>query len=100
MWFRTACWITVAVLFCNWIILAMIMIFKCRPVALGYDIRLRASTDSGYCIDSAQLYMANAGINILTDVALFVLPIPMISRLTLPTAQKIGAILIFAVASL
>ncbi|GKT73773.1 integral membrane protein [Colletotrichum tofieldiae] len=43
--------------------------------------------------------MATAVSNIITDVMLFVLPMPMIFNLRMKMAQKIGAVFIFAIGS-
>ncbi|KAI5284657.1 hypothetical protein KEM54_001165, partial [Ascosphaera aggregata] len=71
-----------------------------RPVRLGYDVWLRKQAENARCIDPARLYLTIAGMNILTDFALFVLPVPMILKLRLSKAQKAGAIIIFAIGSL
>ncbi|KAF9876583.1 integral membrane protein (Pth11) [Colletotrichum karsti] len=54
----------------------------------------------GSCLDVGVLYIATAVSNIITDVMLFILPLPMIFNLRMKMAQKIGAMLIFAVGSI
>jgi hypothetical protein len=47
-----------------------------------------------------KFYSTNAGINIITDFALIILPIPVIRSLNLGRRQKIALISIFAVGGL
>lgn len=54
----------------------------------------------GSCINRPGLYIATAVANIVSDLVLFVLPIPMVIGLQIPLKQKIGLSLIFAVGSL
>ena len=44
--------------------------------------------------------MGQASVNMITDVLLMVMPIPMIWQLKLPTASRVGLVAIFAVGSL
>lgn len=68
----------------------------CTPVEKAYDITIR----DGSCINVGILYIATAVSNIITDILLFVLPIPMIVRLRMGVFQKVGAIVIFGIGSL
>ncbi|KAF1733463.1 hypothetical protein CRV24_007364 [Beauveria bassiana] len=71
------------------------MLFHCNPVRKAFDLRIQ----TGACLDTGILYMATAVSNILTDVMLFLLPTPMVLRLEMDRAQKMGAIAIFGIAS-
>ncbi|TDZ39514.1 Satratoxin biosynthesis SC1 cluster protein 4 [Colletotrichum trifolii] len=68
----------------------------CAPIRKAYDLR----TDGGTCLDADILYMAISAVNVITDVLLFVLPIPMIRSLRMGFAQKLGAMGMFAVGSI
>jgi hypothetical protein len=72
------------------------LIFACTPIRRNWDVTI---TD-GSCIDRTPLYMATAVLNMITDVLLLVLPIPMVIRLQMPRAQKAGLICIFGVGSM
>jgi hypothetical protein len=54
----------------------------------------------GRCIPKGFLWFFNAAMNILTDLCVLVLPIPVLSHLRLPRRQKIGVIFIFATGGL
>lgn len=53
----------------------------------------------GSCVDRTAVYICTAALGIATDVILLVMPIPMIVRLQMPSRQKVGLILLFAVGS-
>lgn len=59
-------------------------VFACRPVSKAWDISL-----SGSCIDQTAIFVALAVLNILSDIGLFILPIPVIFDLHISRAQKI-----------
>lgn len=70
-------------------------IFGCRPFKKGWDV----TVVEGSCIDRAVLYMCTAALGIASDLLLLIMPIPMIVRLQMPSRQKIGLIILFAVGS-
>ena len=70
-------------------------IWTCTPISAFWDTNPNAR-----CIDKKFLWFFNAAMNILTDVIILILPMPVLSALKLPSKQKIGLILIFAVGGL
>lgn len=72
------------------------MFFHCNPVRKAFDFQIA----HGSCLDAGALYMATAVSNIITDVILFLLPTPLVLRLEMDRAQKIGAIVIFGIGSM
>lgn len=75
-------------------IIASLLLFACKPIRAAWDPYEMAEGD---CIDTAALYIAIAIANIVSDVILFAIPIPMIVGLKMPLAQKVGAAAIFGV---
>jgi hypothetical protein len=65
------------------------------PVKRTWDI----SITEGSCIDRTPVFMATAVLNMATDILLLVLPIPMIMKLQMPRAQKLGVICAFGIGS-
>ncbi|KAB5583271.1 putative integral membrane protein [Coniochaeta sp. 2T2.1] len=59
-------------------------IFICFPVAGFWDLRVKAR-----CIPNYPQFYANAAGNIATDVAVLVMPFPLLKRLRLPRQQKV-----------
>ncbi|KAF1833323.1 hypothetical protein BDW02DRAFT_552717 [Decorospora gaudefroyi] len=70
--------------------------FACTPVKRNWDVTV---TEGSY-IDRTPLYMATAVLNMVTDILLLVLPMPMVFKLHMPRAQKAGLTCIFSVGSL
>nr|XP_036575727.1 uncharacterized protein CTRU02_14377 [Colletotrichum truncatum]KAF6782338.1 integral membrane protein [Colletotrichum truncatum] len=66
----------------------LVCIFQCSPVQAAYDITILAADKQ--CIDINAFYLANAAVNILTDLLTYTLPIPLVIKLQVPKQQKIG----------
>ena len=66
----------------------MACIFQCSPVRAAYDITIPATEKR--CININAFYLANAAVNILTDVLTYTLPLQLVARLRIPRRQKIG----------
>lgn len=68
-----------------------VQIFTCTPIAAFWD----KSIPNSKCIDNQVQWFSHAGINILTDVIVFVLPLPVIGKLNLAKGQKYSLLGIF-----
>lgn len=66
-------------------------IFSCTPISYFWDKNI-----SGRCISDLLIFYISAALNIVTDIGIFTLPLPMLAGLTLPLGQKIGLLGIFA----
>lgn len=69
------------------------LIFACDPIAKSWD----KSITEGSCVDQNALYIATAVCNSVTDIALLVVPIPMVMSLNMPLVQKIGLLFMFLI---
>ena len=69
-------------------------IFACVPVHAFW------TKEPARCIDQFAMWFTNAAINITTDFAIIILPMPVIRRLQLGNRQKSALIGIFAVGGL
>ncbi|CAD6444800.1 4d4500dc-d5f4-4f54-8bcd-c12e6fac5846 [Sclerotinia trifoliorum] len=85
---RWASGITLAVACVDGIVLTFVNAFQCKPVAAAW----RTDGD-GKCLSIITIYLASAPVNIITDLAILVLPIPVLTGMFLPQRQK--AILVF-----
>ncbi|KAF1844010.1 uncharacterized protein K460DRAFT_155831 [Cucurbitaria berberidis CBS 394.84] len=94
-WFRLCVYANMFLVVGYNIALVFPLIFTCTPFMKTFDVTITEGT----CINRTPLYMATAVLNMLTDVALLVLPIPMIVSLQMPKVQKAGLICIFGVGS-
>lgn len=92
-WFRMAVWISLGVVGVYTVVITTMLLFHCSPVHKAFN----PTVLEGGCIDIAILFIATAVSNIVTDVILFVLPIPMVLHLRMGIGQKIGAIIVFGI---
>lgn len=79
---------SIAIIFC--------LVFPCRPYRRAWD----ATITEGWCLDRPAIYVSTAVANIVTDLAILTLPIPMVIKLKIPLQQKVGLAGMFAVGSL
>lgn len=74
------------------LVLTLISAFQCRPVRAGYEEGVE-----GTCVDVVSLYLSSAPINILTDLAILLLPLPILTRLRMEFKQKCALVATFVV---
>ena len=67
-----------------------------KPIAKAWDPLIT----TGSCVNTDALYLWNGILNIVTDIAVLALPIPMLVHLQMPGKQKIGLVAMFTVGSL
>lgn len=72
------------------IALVFISIFNCIPIEGFWK-----KTTPAQCIPNLPLWYVNAGGNIITDVIIFALPIPIVWKLKMPGAQRLSLIAVF-----
>ncbi|KAI9846164.1 MAG: hypothetical protein M1837_004278 [Sclerophora amabilis] len=65
-------------------------IFQCVPIRRSWD-----KTTPGTCVSNAAQWFSFAIINIISDVIIIALPLPMIQQLHLPRNQKIALSIVF-----
>ena len=75
-----------------YIIAILLTIFECTPVKKSWEKQL-----PGTCINLQTFFFANAAFNVITDILVMVLPIPVIAQLQITRKQRIGLGLIFCV---
>ncbi|KAL3449871.1 hypothetical protein BJX65DRAFT_305885 [Aspergillus insuetus] len=63
--------------------------FQCRPIPRAWDTSIE-----GTCVNINVFYLANAALNILTDLLTYTLPIRVILKLQMPRKQKIALVFI------
>ena len=66
-------------------------VFQCSPVPYAWD----KSIYGGNCIDVASFYVCASIPNVVTDVAILLLPLPMIFKLHTNQSQKVGLSIVF-----
>jgi fucose permease len=91
--FKWSNWLTLAVVNIAGLALTLLNMFQCRPVgaALRYPTPANAK-----CTDIVTLYLSSAPVNIITDLAILFLPMPILTGMRLPKKQKIILIVTFS----
>lgn len=93
--FRQATYVLMGLVICNWIAFSLASTVQCQPVAYLWDKKIR----QGRCFD-VQLFYRMVNIpNIATDVAMLVLPMPMVWQLQTNTARKVGLMIVLLTGS-
>ncbi|RMJ25131.1 integral membrane protein [Aspergillus sp. HF37] len=90
--FRYACYIVMAIVaaYTTWAVVSGYV--NCVPVPRFWNRKI-----DGYCLSFEAVWFFNASMNIATDIALLVLPMPLLSALQLPRMQKFALMGVFAV---
>ncbi|RMD41091.1 hypothetical protein DV735_g4055, partial [Chaetothyriales sp. CBS 134920] len=91
--FKWLNWCTLAVVNLAGLGLTLYNILQCMPVSAGYTY---PRPDTATCTDIVTLYLSSSPVNIITDVAILLLPIPILTGLRLPRKQKIILIVTFS----
>ncbi|KAI0007137.1 hypothetical protein F4779DRAFT_525316 [Xylariaceae sp. FL0662B] len=68
------------------------LLFACTPVQKSWDITLT----TGSCLDRPSIYVSQVAFGTVSDVLLFIIPIPMVVQLRITRAQKVGILGVFA----
>lgn len=89
---RIASYVTLGVVNVAGVVLTFLNVFQCSPVPAAY---MGVNTNSK-CISIVTLYLCSAPVNIITDLAILVLPIPVLTGMRLPQRQKTILVLTFA----
>lgn len=84
---------TLAVVNVAGLALTLLNIFQCRPVGAAFDDPIKPSAK---CIDIVTLYLSSAPVNIITDLAILFLPMPILTSMRLPRNEKLILIITFS----
>ena len=92
-----ACWWVLFVLSASMIVWIIPGIFQCRPIAFFWD----QTISGGTCpVDRIPFFVSTSIINILSDISILVLPLPVLSKLQMGKSKKIGLIGLFLLGGL
>lgn len=83
--FRTAVYVMIFVAASFGIGSIMSAALQCIPISMLWD-----TTVEGSCININTFYFANSALNIITDMIIYILPIPILWKLQLPVIQRVG----------
>lgn len=94
--FRIVCYLLAAVLVANWIGTTVAGLLICRPLRYLWD----HSIPGGHCFDINAWFRWASLVNIVTDVVMLILPLPVIWVLHTSKNVKIGLTITFATGSM
>ena len=69
-------------------------IFTCSPINYFWT---RAVNGPGHCFDTVLFYNFNGGLNVLTDLILLSIPVPIVLNLKLAKRERAGILFIFLI---
>lgn len=90
---RNICYATGVVIVCNWVAVIIAGLLSCRPLSYFW-------TGQGVCINIDAWLRWGGFANILTDVVMLILPMPVVWRLHASTRLKLGIFVTFLLGSL
>lgn len=91
--FRWSTIATLAVVNVAGLALTFLNILQCRPLGAAFDDPIKPMAK---CIDIVTLYLSSAPVNIITDLAILFLPMPILTSMRLPRNEKIILIITFS----
>ncbi|KAI5860238.1 MFS general substrate transporter [Durotheca rogersii] len=89
---RLASWLVLAIVNLAGTVLTLMNIFQCRPVQAAFD----PYPGPSYCIPLLTEFICTAPVNIVTDLAILALPLPVLTSMRLPPRQKVILVFTFA----
>lgn len=95
--FRRLCYAVMGLTAGYWISTLVRMFFLCQPFAATWDPSLLATIPGAHCVDLPAAYLSVSVTNLILDVIVFCLPLPMVWRLHLQNAKKLALTAIFAI---
>jgi fucose permease len=90
--FRWANWLILAIVNLAGIAFTLLNVFQCRPISAAF---LTPVPQQDHCEYIVTLYLSSAPVNIITDLAILFLPMPLLTSMRLPRKQKIILIITF-----
>ncbi|RGP73804.1 hypothetical protein FSPOR_1498 [Fusarium sporotrichioides] len=75
--------------------ITLVILFGCVPFEKSWDHTMLEGT----CVNRPAVYTCTAGLGILSDLILLVMPLPMVLRSQIPRRQKAGLVVLFAIGS-
>lgn len=92
---RITCYVTLLLLTAAGLYGIFAGLFICQPVRRFWRPEVH-----GHCFDADVLWLAGAGMNIVMDWTVWIIPMPVIGKLKLPRRQMIGVMAVFALGGL
>jgi hypothetical protein len=91
--FRFANYVTLFVVNAAGLALTLVNVFQCSPIGAAF---LSDIPSYAHCTDIVTLYLSSSPVNIITDLAMLFLPMPLLTKMRLPFKQKIILVITFS----
>ncbi|KAE8421934.1 hypothetical protein BDV36DRAFT_291750 [Aspergillus pseudocaelatus] len=91
--FRRFDFLCIGFLIVSFLVTTPMAIWQCRPLRAAWDYDI----DNARCLKIASVAYANASLNIITEVLILILPLPVLRTLHVPRRKKIALISVFSV---
>ncbi|CAG7927287.1 unnamed protein product [Penicillium olsonii] len=91
--FRYANYVTLFIVNAAGLALTLVNVFQCSPLGAVF---LSEIPDYAHCTDIVTLYLSSSPVNIITDIAILILPMPLLTKMRLPFKQKIILVITFS----
>ena len=91
--FKWACIGTLVAVNAGGLGLGLFTIFQCQPVSATFKVPIPTTAS---CTDIVTIYLSSAPLNIITDLAILFLPMPILTGMRLPRKQKIILVITFS----
>ena len=85
-------WLTLALTIAWAIALFLATLLQCRPIATFWD-----PTIPGYCLNSAQIFIATGVIDAILQIMILLLPVPPLIEMNMERSTKVMVLLLFLV---
>ncbi|KAJ9619568.1 hypothetical protein H2203_008348 [Taxawa tesnikishii (nom. ined.)] len=95
---RTFRWATIATLVvvnAAGLGLTILNTVQCQPVSAAWESDFLYQPNYGKCIDIVTIYLSSSPVNIITDLAILFLPMPILTGMRLPKKQKTILVITF-----
>jgi fucose permease len=89
---RFASWLILVIVNIAGVVLTFMNVFQCMPVQAAWNANYKGSTK---CIPLLTEFICAAPVNIVTDLAILALPIPVLTGMRLPSRQKTILVITF-----
>lgn len=90
--FRWATIATLVVVNAGGLALTILNVAQCRPVNAAWMVPI---PETAHCTNIVTIYLSSAPLNIITDLAILFLPMPILTSMRLPKKQKIILVVTF-----
>ncbi|KAE8389639.1 hypothetical protein BDV23DRAFT_184240 [Aspergillus alliaceus] len=91
--FKVMVYISMGILTLSFLVLMPMAIWQCNPIHAVWDFDIK----NAHCLSISNIAYANAAVNIATEIMIFILPLPVLRTLHVPSKKKMALCSIFGI---